>query len=615
MIANLVVGGLAAGCLYAMVGIAIVIVLNITDIANFARGEMAMLTTFFAYWLLDDLGLAWWQAVSIAAVFGLVQGIVVQQIVIRPLIGSPVLSAIIATLGLNVVLNSLAGLIWGHQTYTFPSPFTFLAPFQVAGVPVPVASVVNIAVSLAIIAGMTLFLRLTWTGLGMRAASQNQTVARLMGVSITKSSAIAWALGGMVGGIAGPGGALGLSRHQPHGRPAHQGLRGRRAGRAEQPGRRLPRLPCARRLREPSQRLSFAFLRRCDHLHRDHRRADRAPGRHFRPREGPQGVTGAADIAGLPAGLPKQPASRGLTSPLFVGLGLALACAAPLGLNGYALYLLTLAGVFALVALGLNLLTGYAGQISLCHAAFFGVGAYATALLTTKVGLPYLVSLPLGALLTTAIGAAAAVPALRLKNLYLAIATLGFGVVLQKIIFEWRDLTGGGGGLALPAPTIAGYELGATGLYYLTLAFVILGLWGAWNVSRGRTGRALRIIKESEIAAASRPITSPATRSPPSRSAPSMPPSPAGCCLSGALHQPELQCRAVDCLSEHGGDRQAGTIGGSIVSAAFATSFPSCCARKGRAGPHLQAAAGRGHGISCRRACIWGMVRRFVWKR
>jgi branched-chain amino acid transport system permease protein len=214
-------------------------------------------------------------------------------------------------------------------------------------------------------------------------------------------------------------------------------------------------------------------------------------------------VTGAADIAGLPAGLPKRPASRGLASSLLVGLGLALACAAPLGLNGYALYLLTLAGIFALVALGLNLLTGYAGQISLCHAAFFGVGAYATALLTTKAGLPYLVSLPLGALLTTAIGAAAAVPALRLKNLYLAIATLGFGVVLQKIIFEWRDLTGGGGGLALSAPTIAGYELGATGLYYLTLAFVILGLWGAWNVSRGRTGRALRIIKESEIAAAS----------------------------------------------------------------------------------------------------------------
>src|ERR1700744_99721 len=205
MIANLVVGGLAAGCLYAMVGIAIVIVLNITDIANFAQGEMAMLTTFFAYWLLDSVGLSWWQAVPIAILFGMIQGIVIQQVVIRPLIGSPVLSAIIATLGLNIVLNSVAGLIWGHQTYTFPSPFAFSAPFMIGSVPVSVDSVVNIASGLAIVIGMTLFFRftLTGTGLGGRAASQNPTVARLMGVSISRSSAIAWGLGGLIGGIAG----------------------------------------------------------------------------------------------------------------------------------------------------------------------------------------------------------------------------------------------------------------------------------------------------------------------------------------------------------------------------------------------------------------------------
>jgi branched-chain amino acid transport system permease protein len=203
MIANLVVGGLAAGCLYAMVGIAIVLVLNITDIANFAQGEMAMLSTFFAYWLIDGLGLAWWQAVPIAIAFGLVQGIVIQMVVIRPLIGGPVLSAIIATLGLNVVLNSVAGLIWGHQTYTFPSPFAFSPPFIIGGVPVAVDSVVNLAVALVIIVALTLFLRFTWTGLGLRAASQNQTVARLMGISITRTSAIAWGLGGLVGAVAG----------------------------------------------------------------------------------------------------------------------------------------------------------------------------------------------------------------------------------------------------------------------------------------------------------------------------------------------------------------------------------------------------------------------------
>ncbi len=209
-------------------------------------------------------------------------------------------------------------------------------------------------------------------------------------------------------------------------------------------------------------------------------------------------MSAAADILRAP---------RPRTSPnwggVLVGLCLLLACAAPLVVSGYALYLLTLTEIFTLVALGLNFLTGYAGQISLCHAAFFGVGAYATAILTQKAGVPYLASLLAGALLTTAIGAIVAIPALRLKNIYLAIATLGFGVVLQKIIFEWRSLTGGGGGLALTPTSIAGYDLGATGLYYLTLALMTLGLFGASNLSRGRTGRALLVIKDSEIAAGS----------------------------------------------------------------------------------------------------------------
>jgi branched-chain amino acid transport system permease protein len=209
-------------------------------------------------------------------------------------------------------------------------------------------------------------------------------------------------------------------------------------------------------------------------------------------------MTAAAEIIRAPG----SRTSWSLNAAL-VGLCFLLGCAAPFGVNGYGLYLLTLTEIFALVALGLNFLTGYAGQISLCHASFFGVGAYATAILTQKAGVPFLLSLFAGAVFTTAIGAVVAVPSLRLKNIYLAIATLGFGVVLQKIIFEWRSLTGGGGGMALTAPRIAGYELSATGLYYLTLVVMTLGLFGAWNVSRGRTGRALLVIKDSEIAAGS----------------------------------------------------------------------------------------------------------------
>lgn len=181
---------------------------------------------------------------------------------------------------------------------------------------------------------------------------------------------------------------------------------------------------------------------------------------------------------------------------------LALLAGAPLVLNNYLIYLLSLIAIFSLVSLGLNLLTGFAGQISLGHAAFFGIGAYATGLLTQKLGLPFWLSLPLAGLITTAVGAIAAVPALRLKSLYLAIATLGFGVVVQKLLFEWRSLTGGGGGLEL-SPTHIG-PLALTSeiqMYYLILAVACLGTWAATNVSRLRTGRAMIMLRDSEIAA------------------------------------------------------------------------------------------------------------------
>ncbi len=190
--------------------------------------------------------------------------------------------------------------------------------------------------------------------------------------------------------------------------------------------------------------------------------------------------------------------------------GLALLVAAPFVLNGYMLYVLTLVGIFSLVGLGLNLLTGYAGQISLAQAAFFGVGAYATAIPTERLGVPFPLSLLAGSLFTAALGALAGMPALRLKSLYLAIATLGYGLILQKILFEWRGLTGGGGGMELKPASIGPISLASgPAMYFVVLAVVCLGTWMAANVARGRTGRALAMIRASEIAAGSLAISTP----------------------------------------------------------------------------------------------------------
>ena len=189
--------------------------------------------------------------------------------------------------------------------------------------------------------------------------------------------------------------------------------------------------------------------------------------------------------------------------PLVVaGIGLAVAATTVFG-GGYFVYVLNLTGIFALVAIGLALLTGFSGQISLGHAGFFAIGAYASALSAQRLGLPFWLAIPIAGIVATAIGALVALPALRLKNLYLAIATLGFGIVTQKMIFEWRTMTGGGGGLQVPPPMLFGVSLaeGArmTGVIAVALA---AGTWAAYRLARGRTGRALTMLRESETAAA-----------------------------------------------------------------------------------------------------------------
>ncbi len=170
--------------------------------------------------------------------------------------------------------------------------------------------------------------------------------------------------------------------------------------------------------------------------------------------------------------------------------------------GGYFVYLLNLIGIFSLVAIGLNLLIGFSGQSSLGHAGFFAIGAYASGLLTKLLGLPFWVAIPIAGALATVIGALIALPALRLKNLYLAIATLGFGIVAQKLIFEWRTLTGGGGGLQVPPPTFLHLSVSDGNRMAWVIAITLAaGTWAASRVASGRTGRALVMLRESEAAA------------------------------------------------------------------------------------------------------------------
>jgi branched-chain amino acid transport system permease protein len=184
---------------------------------------------------------------------------------------------------------------------------------------------------------------------------------------------------------------------------------------------------------------------------------------------------------------------------------IVLACVLPLVLSNYQTFQLTLALIYAIALLGLNILTGYNGQISLGHGAFYAIGAYTAAILMDHYDLPYWATiLPAGAV-CLGVGFLFGLPALRLEGLYLALATFALAVctpqlLKYKLIEKW---TGGVQGIVLLKPDPP-FDLPISPdkwLYYFTLAITILAFLFGWNLLRGRTGRALVAIRDHPIAA------------------------------------------------------------------------------------------------------------------
>jgi branched-chain amino acid transport system permease protein len=205
--------------------------------------------------------------------------------------------------------------------------------------------------------------------------------------------------------------------------------------------------------------------------------------------------------------------TSGRTVALY-GLGLAVVLLVPavLGLvpgiaPGYVLYLVSLGLIYAIVAVGLQLLIGRAGQFSLGHAGFFAIGAYASALCTLRLGLPFVVALVVAGSISAVVGFLVGLPALRLSGPYLAVATLGFGLAIPQLVVWQGPWTGGASGLHdLP---FASLGLGPFSFvfrtdqdyYYLALAVLVGLTFLARNIASSHTGRAFLAIRDSELAA------------------------------------------------------------------------------------------------------------------
>lgn len=161
------------------------------------------------------------------------------------------------------------------------------------------------------------------------------------------------------------------------------------------------------------------------------------------------------------------------------------------------------AGLHVILAVGLNLLMGYAGQISLGHAAFFGMGAYASAILTTRFAWPSLLAMVAGLVVAGLIAWALARPILRLRGHYLAMATLGFGIVVHVVMVQATQWTGGPDGLgSIPPLNLLGWSVDSDLRWYgVVVSAMLLAIWLSLNIMDSRVGRALRAVRGSEFAA------------------------------------------------------------------------------------------------------------------
>jgi len=189
---------------------------------------------------------------------------------------------------------------------------------------------------------------------------------------------------------------------------------------------------------------------------------------------------------------------------LAAGVAIALAAALPFAASKYQVFELTMVMIYAIAVLGLNILTGYNGQISLGHGGFFAAGAYTTAILMNRYGVPYWATLPPAALVSFVLGVLFGLPALRFEGPYLALVTLAMAVAVPQFLKYFDTWTGGVQGINLIKVTPpAGLGLDHDRwLYFVVLVILVLAMRVAANLLHGRTGRALIAIRDHPIAAA-----------------------------------------------------------------------------------------------------------------
>jgi branched-chain amino acid transport system permease protein len=201
-VAILIANGLLVGSMYALVALGFVLIYKATDAINFAQGEFVMFAGFIAAAATHEAGFPWWLSAILSVAGMIVFAFGLERVVLRPLLGRPVIAVVMATIGLAAVLRGVATMAFGGGTQTIPLPVSN-APFFIGPLILPPIELVGAGVSLAFLAAFGWFFLKSRVGVAMRAVADNQQVAMAMGINVRRYFALAWAMAGVVSALGG----------------------------------------------------------------------------------------------------------------------------------------------------------------------------------------------------------------------------------------------------------------------------------------------------------------------------------------------------------------------------------------------------------------------------
>lgn len=497
---QIVIGGVMQGAIYALIALGFSLVYRVTGVINLAQGGFCTLGALLGFTLQTGLGwpplLAAAGAVVLTSAFAALVGRISFVPGLARLTNSNML---MMSAGLLTLFEGLVLVVWGSQPYALP-PFTGEHPLAVGALRIPTQGLWIIAVSATIIAGLWYLLQSTRLGKSLRACAENPTAARLVGVDVPRMQLFSFALAGAIGAAAGVVVAPAISLQFDTGRLLT--VAGFSAvaigGIASFPGAVIGGLVLglAGQLATAyvsslfSSALSLTLLLIVLILRPSGLIRGAASRR--------QDVRDEARVWAHVTRLSARATWRLGAALLAIGLTL------PFVVNDGLLGALIITLILFITLIGLDVLMGYGGQISLGQAGFMAIGGYTAAYLVINNDVAPIIGIAAGMALSLVCAMILAAVTLRLRGLYMALATLAFGLLIDSCAIGFDDITGGPSGMVgIPDMTLFGYDFDTPmKMYYLVLAIVAVLLLAMAGAMRSGFGRALQAIRTDALAAA-----------------------------------------------------------------------------------------------------------------